>query len=78
MVDEIENQINHLEYKEAKNNHAKQQEEKSIPQKAKHGINSLWDNFKRSNILLIGVPKGKENEQEIRNLSEKNSGRKLP
>ena len=33
-------------------------------------ISSLWDNFKRSNILIIGVPE-EENEQEIRNLFEK-------
>ena len=34
-------------------------------------INSLWDNFKRSNIHIIGVPEGKEKEQEIGNLFEK-------
>ena len=34
-------------------------------------MNSLWDNFKRSNICLIGVPKREEKEQEIGNLSEK-------
>ena len=34
-------------------------------------MNSLWDNFKRSNICIIGVPEGEEKEQEIRNLSEK-------
>ena len=32
---------------------------------------SLWDNFKRSNILIIRVPEGEEKEQEIGNLSEK-------
>ena len=31
----------------------------------------LWDNFKRSNILIIGVPEGKEKEQEFGNLFEK-------
>ena len=30
-----------------------------------------WDNFKRSNILIIGVPEGEEKEQEIGNLFEK-------
>ena len=40
-------------------------------------INSLWDNFKRSIIHLIGEPE-EEKEQEIGNLSEKNSERKLP
>ena len=34
-------------------------------------IRSLWDNFKRSNIFLIGVPKGEKKKQEIGNLSEK-------
>ena len=33
-------------------------------------MRSLWDNFKRSNIHLIGVPE-EEKEQEIGNLSEK-------
>ena len=33
-------------------------------------ISSLWDNFKHSNIHIIGVPK-EEKEQEIENLFEK-------
>ena len=40
-------------------------------QKNEDSINSLWDNFKRSNICLIRVSKGEEKEQEIGNLSEK-------
>ena len=27
----------------------------------------LWDNFEHSNIWIIGVPEGKEKEQEIEN-----------
>ena len=38
---------------------------------------SLWDNFKRSNIRIIGVSEGEKKEQEIRNLFEKNNERKL-
>ena len=38
--------------------------------KNEDSVHSLWDNFKRSNILIIGVPE-EENEQEIRNLFEK-------
>ena len=49
---------------------SEQQEEKRI-QKMEGNISSLWDNFKRSNICIIGVPEGKEKEQEIGNLSEK-------
>ena len=61
-MDEAENQINNLEQKEAKNNHAEQQEKKESPKM--RIINSLWD-FKRSNICLIGVPEGEEKKQEM-------------
>ena len=66
-VDEAENQINDLEHKEVKNNHAKQQEEKGI-KKNETSINSLWDNIKRSHIPLLGAPEGEEKEQEIGSL----------
>ena len=68
-VDEAENQINDLEHKEAKNNRSEQQEEKRIPPN-EDSISSLWDNFKKSNIHIIGVPE-EEKEQEIGNLFEK-------
>ena len=74
-MDEAENQINDLEHKEAKNNQSEQQEEKRI-QKNEFSINSPWDNFKRSNIDLIGVPEGEEKEQEIGNLPEKKKKKK--
>ena len=56
-VDEAENQIKDLKHKEAKNNQSKQ-EEKRI-QKNEDSINSLWENFMRSNIHIIGVPEEK-------------------
>ena len=31
-------------------------------------LRNLWDNFKHSNIQIIGVPEGEEEEQEIENL----------
>ena len=34
-------------------------------------LRNLWDNFKHSNIQIIGVPEGEEEEQEIENLFEK-------
>ena len=34
-------------------------------------LRNLWDNFKCSNIWIIGVPEGEEEEQEIENLFEK-------
>ena len=33
-------------------------------------LKNLWDNFKHSNIRLIGVPKEEKKEQEIENLFE--------
>ena len=39
--------------------------------KNEDSINSLWDNFKRSNIPITGVPEGEEKEQATGNLSEK-------
>ena len=31
---------------------------------------NLWDNLKSSNIQIIGVPEGKEQQQEIESLFE--------
>ena len=68
-VDEAKNQINDLEHKEAKNNHPNNKKKKRIE---KHdSVSSLWDNFKWSNIHIIGLPEGEVKEEKIRNLSEK-------
>ena len=64
-MDEAENQINDLKHKEAKNNQSEQQEKRIL--KKEDSISSLWDNFKQSNIHIIGVPEGEEEEQEIGN-----------
>ena len=79
-VDEAENEINDLEHKEAKNNQSEQQEEKRIQKKKKNedSVSSLWDNFKHSDIPIIGVPEGEEKEQEIGNLFEKIMKENLP
>ena len=61
--------IKSMIWKIRKQNNTEQQEEKRI-QKNEDSINSLWDNFKRSNICIIGVSE-EEKEQEIRNLFEK-------
>ena len=34
-------------------------------------LRNLWDNFKHSNIRIIGVPEGEKEEQETENLFEK-------
>ena len=69
-MDEAKSEINDLEHKEANNNYTEQQE-KRIQKKNEESINSLWDNFKRSNICITGVPEREEKEQEVGNLSEK-------
>ena len=56
-VNEAENQINDMEHKEAKNNQSEQEEKRIL------FVSSLWDNFKRSDIYIIGVPEGEEKEQ---------------
>ena len=38
--------------------------------KTEERLRSLWDNFKRSNIQIMGVMEGKEEEREIETLFE--------
>ena len=68
-IKEIRTQINDLEQKEEINiqwNRMKIQEFKKNEEK----LRNLQDNFKHSNIWIIGVPEGEE-EQQIENLFEK-------
>ena len=55
--------------KEEINIQSEQNEETRI-QKNEERLRNLWDNFKCSNVQIIGVPEGKEEEQEIENLFE--------
>ena len=63
-------QIYDLEQKEEINIQAEQNEETRI-HKNEERLRNLWDNFKPSNIQIIGVPEGEEKEQEIENVFEK-------
>ena len=67
---ETEIQINSLDQKEEINSQPEQNEETRI-QKNEERLRNLWDNFKCSNIQIIGVPEGEEEEQEIEKLLEK-------
>ena len=69
-VDETKIQINDLEHKEEEKP-IRTTRRKKNPKKNEDSICSLWENFKQSNIRIIGVPQGEEKEQEIGNLSEK-------
>ena len=48
-----------------------EQNEETRIQKHKERLRNLWENFKHSNIRIIGVPEGEEEEQEMKNLFEK-------
>ena len=61
-------QINGLEEKEKINIQPEQNEEMRI-QKSER-LRNLLDNFKHSNIWIIGVPEGEKEDQEIENLLE--------
>ena len=62
-------QINGLDQKEERNIQLEQNEETRI-QKNEERLRNLWDNFKLSNIQIIGVPEGEQEGQEIENLFE--------
>ena len=59
-----------MEQKEEIKTQLEQNEETRI-QKNKERLRNLWDNFKHSDIQIIGVPEGEEEEQEIENVFEK-------
>ena len=63
-------QINGLDQKEDTNIQLEQNEETRI-QKNEERLRNLQDIFKGSNIWIIGVAEGGEEEQEIENLFEK-------
>ena len=66
---ETRTQIINLEQKEEINIQSEQKEETRI-QKNEERHRNLQDIFKHSNIQIIGVPEGEEEEQKIENLFE--------
>ena len=63
-------QINSVDQKEERNIQPEKNEETRI-QKNEEGLRNLQDILKRSNIRIIGMPEGEEEDQEIENLFEK-------
>ena len=63
-------QINSLDQKEEISIQPEQNEETRI-QKNEERLRNLWDNFQCSNIPIIGVPEGEEEDKEIENLFAK-------
>ena len=66
---ETRTQIKGLKQKEERNIQPEQNEETRI-QKNEERLRNLQDIFKCSNIQIIGVPEGEEEDQEIENLFE--------
>ena len=62
-------QINGVDQKEERNIQPEKNEETRI-QKNEERLRNLQDIFKHSNIWIIGVPEGEEEEQKIENLFE--------
>ena len=52
-------------------NQNSKKKKKSREKQNKDRLRSLWDNSKHTNIRIIGMPEGEEEEQEIENLFEK-------
>ena len=74
---EIGAQISGLEQKEEINIQPEQNEETRI-QRNEEKLQNLWDNIKHSNIRIIGVLEGEEEEQEIENLLEEITKENFP
>ena len=66
---ETRSQINHLEQKEEIIIQP-EQNETTRTQKNEEKLRNLWNSLKCSNIWIIGVPEGEEQQQEIENLFE--------
>ena len=58
-----------MEQREEVNIHPEHNEETRI-QKSEKSLRNLQDNFKHSNIQIIGVPEGEEEDQEMDHLFE--------
>ena len=66
---ETKTQINGLEHKEEINSQPEHNEETGL-HKNEERLRNLQDNFKHSNIWIIEVPEGEEEEQKTENLFE--------
>ena len=66
---ETRTQSNNLEQKE-KNKHPSRTKWRNKNSKKRESLTNLWDSLKHSNIWIIGVPEGEEEQQEIENLFE--------
>ena len=68
-VEDIKNQINDLKHKEERSIQSEEQEEKNF--KNEDGLRSLWDNFKCTNICIMGCWKEKRESKTLETYMEK-------
>ena len=66
---ETKSESNNLEQKGEINIQLEQNEEIRTP-KYEERLRKFWDHLKHSNIRIIGVPEGEQQQQEIENLYE--------
>ena len=62
-VIEAEEQINDLEDRMVEITASEQNTQKRMEKKKEDSLRDLWDNIKRTNIHIIGVPEGEEREK---------------
>ena len=65
-MEDCKNQVKDLEHKEPEDTPPQKQEDKRI-QKVEDNVRNFWDNFKRTNIRMMGVPE-EEREQDTENI----------
>ena len=63
---DCKNQVKDLEHKEPEDTPSQKQEEKRI-QKVEDSVRHLCDNFKRTNIRILGIPED-DREQDTKNI----------
>ena len=59
-------QINSVDQKEERNIQLENNEETRIQKKNEERLRNPWDNFKHSNIKIIEVPEGEEEDQKLK------------
>ena len=74
MKQRIKSSIWNIKKQNAPNQNNKKKESKTNEDSVRY----LWDNFKYTNIQIMGMSEGEEWEEEIENLFEKHNDRKLP
>nr|KAF6363117.1 hypothetical protein mPipKuh1_010114 [Pipistrellus kuhlii] len=65
-MEDLKNQVKDLEHKEPEDTPLQTQEGQRI-QKVEDNVRNLWDNFKQTNIRIMGVQED-EREQDIENI----------